>query len=81
MAIQISVKEGECQGGTHEVGQVFTVEHTTPAGMCLGAWNAIAPYVTALRCGGDFSWEKERSTATIHCPDPRGITMELRRTE
>ena len=40
MAIQISVKEGECQSGTHEVGQVFTVEHTTPAGMCLGAWNA-----------------------------------------
>lgn len=81
MTIYIRVKEGECQGGTHKVGQIFTVEHTTPAGMCLGAWNAIAPYLTALRCGASFPWEKEQGMATIHCPDPRGITLELRREE
>ena len=81
MTIRITVREGDCQGGVHEVGQVFTVERTTPAGMCLGAWNAIAPYVVALCCGGNFPWEEERGVATIHCPDPKGIMVELRRVD
>jgi hypothetical protein len=34
-----------------------------------------------LQCGGDFSWEEEKGTATIHCPDPKGITLELKRIE
>ena len=81
MPIRITVKDGECQGKIHKVGQVFTVEHTTPEGMCLGAWNAIAPYLIALLCGGNFPWEKEEGVATIHCPDPKGITLELRQIE
>lgn len=43
MPIIITVKDGVCQGGVHQVGQVITVERTTPGGMCIGAWNAIAP--------------------------------------
>ena len=81
MKIRVTVKDGKCAGRTHEVGQVFTVEHTTPGGMCLGAWNAIAPYLTTLRYGGNFPWEKEDGVAVIHCPDPSGITLELRRIE
>ena len=49
MKIRITVKGGECQGKIHKGGQVFTVEGTTPEGICLGAWNAIAPYLTTLR--------------------------------
>lgn len=79
MTIQITVTEGKCQGNINEVGQAFTVKDRTPAGLCLGAWNAVAPYVTALRFGGDFPWEKEKGYALIHCPDPKGITLELRR--
>jgi uncharacterized repeat protein (TIGR04076 family) len=79
MAIHITVKGGICQGGTHAVGQVFVVDRTTPEAMCLGAWGAIAPYVTALRFGASFPWEEEEGLATIHCPDPKGITLELRR--
>lgn len=79
MPVRITVKEGQCQGKFHDVGQVVTVERTTPEGMCLGAWHAIAPYVTVLLCGGSFPWEKEEGVATIHCPDPKGITLELRR--
>ena len=78
MTVQIKVKAGQCQGNRHDVGQVFTVDQTTPGGMCPGAWNAIAPYLTALRYGASFPWEKEKGTATIHCPDPEGITLELR---
>lgn len=81
MKIRITVKGGECQGKIHKGGQVFTVEGTTPEGICLGAWNAIAPYLTTLSCGGNFPWEQEEGAATIHCPDPKGITLELRRIE
>ena len=79
MPIQITVIKGECQGDIHKVGQVFTVEDTTPGGVCLGAWNAIAPYLVTLMCGGNFSWEEEDGVATIHCPDPKGITLKLKR--
>ncbi|UCG91997.1 MAG: TIGR04076 family protein [candidate division WOR-3 bacterium] len=81
MTIKITIINGVCQGDHHTVGQEFIVEHTTPAGMCLGAWNASAPYVSALRFGGNFPWEKEEGVATIHCPDPKGITLELRRVK
>ena len=81
MKIRIVVKDGECQGGHHTVGEVFEVERTTPGGMCLSAWDVLAPYVTALRCGANFPWEQERGYALSHCPDPNGITLELRRIE
>ena len=81
MAVRITIKSGKCQGNIHEIGEEFVVESTTPGGMCLGAWDAISPYVTTLLYGGDFPWEKEKGLATIHCPDPKGITIELRRTE
>jgi len=81
MPILITVKGGKCQGKVHKVGQGFTIERTTPAGMCMGAWNAIAPYVVTLLCGGSFPWEEEKGVANIHCPDPKGITLELRRIE
>ena len=57
MAVVITIKRGKCQGGFHSIGDTFTVESTTPSGMCLGAWNAVAPYVCALLFGGNFPWE------------------------
>ncbi len=81
MPVLITVKGGKCQGDIHKIGQVFTVGETTPAGICTGAWDAIFPYVLSLHCGGNFRWEKEKGVATIHCPDPKGITLELRRIE
>jgi uncharacterized repeat protein (TIGR04076 family) len=81
MPIRITVKGGKCQGDIHKIGQVYTVGETTPAGICTGAWGAIFPYFLTLLCGGNFSWEEEKGAATIHCPDPKGITLELRRIE
>jgi len=60
MPVQITVKAGKCQSGNHKIGQKFIVERTTPGGMCLGAWNSIAPYVTTLLYGGNFPWEEGR---------------------
>ena len=79
MPICITVKAGKCQGDIHKTGQAFIVENTTPEGVCLGAWNAIVPYLTTLSCDGNFPWEKEDGVAMIHCPDPKGIILELRR--
>jgi uncharacterized repeat protein (TIGR04076 family) len=81
MTVKVTVIDGKCSGDHHKVGQEFIVKGMTPAGMCLGAWDAIAPYVTTLRFGGNFPWEKEEGVAIVHCPDPQGITLELRRVE
>ena len=66
MPIHITIKGGKCQGNINKAGQTFTVEDTTPAGMCLGAWNAVEPYVTALRYGGNFPLGRTRGV----CFDP-----------
>ena len=79
MPVRITVKRGECQGDTHQIGQVFTVNETTPEGICTGAWDAIGPYVMTLMRGGNFSWEEEKGVATIHGVDSKGITLEPRR--
>ena len=81
MAVLITIKKGKCQGKFHSIGDTFIVENTTPGGMCLGAWNSVAPYVTALLYGGSFPWEDADISTTIHCPDPKGITLELERIE
>ncbi|MBN1350231.1 TIGR04076 family protein [candidate division KSB1 bacterium] len=80
-AVRITVVDGVCQDNYHQIGREFIVNEATPAGMCLGAWQAIAPYLTALRYGGNFPWESEKGVAVVHCPDPNGITFELRRIE
>ena len=79
MPVRIIVKDGKCQGGKHKIGQEYIVEGTTPEGMCLGAWNAICPYLITLLHGGNFPWESELGHTIIHCPDPKGITLELKR--
>ncbi len=81
LAVLITIKSGVCQGELHKVGDTFTVGETTPAGMCWGAWDAIMPYVTTLKYGGDFPWAKQKGAANIHCPDPEGITLEIRRID
>ena len=79
MPVKITIKGGKCQGGINDPGQEFIVENTTPEGMCLGAWDAISSYVMALLYGANFPWENEEGYAVIHCPDPKGITLELKR--
>ena len=81
ITVRVSVIDGQCSAGRHKPGDVFMVEQTTPGGLCIGAWNAIAPYVMSLRFGANFPWEREGGTAHIHCPDPKGITFELKRVE
>ena len=81
MPVRITIKKGKCQGDFHAIGDEFYVDNTTPGGMCLAAWDAVSPYVTTLLWGGRFPWGKKDSAIKIHCPDPKGITLEVRRIE
>lgn len=79
--VRVTVKSGVCQGGVHVVGETFIAGETTLEGICVDAWASISPYIMTLLCGGDFTWAKEKGTAEIHCPDPCGITFELKRLD
>jgi len=79
MAVRITVTGGKCQGGVHRVGETFTADWTTPEGFCTSAWQAISPFLMTLLCGGNFAFEAEKGVVNVHCPDPKGITLELRR--
>lgn len=79
MGVMITIKSGNCSANRHKVGDTFEVDEATPEGICLGAFGAISPYLFAMLLGTDFPWEKEKGYAAIHCPDPNGIVLELRR--
>lgn len=64
----------KCPAG-HKVGDEFVVGRHTPAGMCLGAFNALLPYITTLRWGGSFPWEKAGDQGTFCCPDPKVVNV------
>lgn len=63
------------------MGDSWTIEYTTPEGMCLGAWGAIHSYVMALNLGGSITWTEEPSKVKIPCADPKGITLLVERIE
>jgi uncharacterized repeat protein (TIGR04076 family) len=59
---------GECPSG-FEVGRSWVVaDSVVPEGMCAWAYNAISPFITALRCDGRFPW-RDDPVARVCCPD------------
>lgn len=60
---------GKCPNG-HRVGEEYVVGRKTPAGICLGSFGACLPYLSALRYGASFPFEKEKGTISVGCPDP-----------
>lgn len=72
-------QKGTC-AAEHKVGDEFAVGHTTPAGMCLFAFDAVFPFAAVLLFGGSFPWEEDPDKATVACPDPENpVVFELRR--
>jgi uncharacterized repeat protein (TIGR04076 family) len=70
----------KCPNG-HAVGDTWLVGRKTPGGICMGAFNAILPYLTTLRFGGSFPWEEE-GRGTFCCPDPEVVNVfRLERVE
>ena len=63
----------KCPNG-HKVGDQWLVGRKTPAGVCLGAFNSLAPFIATLRFGGNFPWEKD-DEGTFCCPDPEVVNV------
>jgi uncharacterized repeat protein (TIGR04076 family) len=57
-----------CPNG-HKVGDELVVGRLTPAGLCMGAFASMLPYITTLRFGGSFPWEKTEGQGSFCCPD------------
>ncbi len=64
----------KCPAG-HTIGDQFIVRQKTPAGLCLGAFSSLLPYLTTLRFGGSFPWEKNEGEGTFCCPDPNVVNV------
>jgi uncharacterized repeat protein (TIGR04076 family) len=78
--ITLVSQQAKCPNG-HRVGDQWLVERKTPAGMCLSAFNSLAPFLMTLRFDGDFPWE-ERGEATVCCPDAQVVNcFRLERVE
>ncbi len=64
----------KCHNG-HKVGDSFIAGRLTPGGLCMGAFCSLIPYITALRFGGSFPWEKQKGQGTFCCPDPEVLNI------
>ncbi len=72
--ITLVSQQGTCPNG-HHPGDEWLVARTTPAGLCLGAFGSLLPYLTTLRFGGSFPWEKQEGAGTFCCPDPKVVNV------
>jgi uncharacterized repeat protein (TIGR04076 family) len=72
------LESGNCPN-EHKIGDKF--EWPDDRGkICASAVHAIYPYITAMRAGGAFPWEKDPDTCTICCPDPNNpVVFTIRR--
>lgn len=77
--ITLVSQKASCPNG-HCVGDEWLVERKTPGGMCLSAFNSLAPFLMTLRFGGDFPWERQAGEVTVCCPDAEVVnTFRLER--
>jgi uncharacterized repeat protein (TIGR04076 family) len=66
----------------HKPGEKWLVGRTTPAGLCVGAFASLLPYLTTLKFGGSFPWEAREGEGTFSCPDHANANaFRLRRLE
>jgi uncharacterized repeat protein (TIGR04076 family) len=78
--IKVISQSGTCAWG-HKVGDEWTVDGTTPAGVCLPAFYALFPDMRVLTFGGTLPHSNEDVDITrVTCPDTRNpVVFELRR--
>jgi len=80
VAVKVVSQKGFC-ANNHKVGDEWVIGGTTPAGICLSAFDVICPYIWVLMCGGALPWESDPDIATnIACSDAKNpVVFELRR--
>jgi uncharacterized repeat protein (TIGR04076 family) len=80
VAVKITSQEGSCFRG-HKVGDEWIIGETTPAGICLTAFNDLFPYLLVLMWGGVFTWTSDPDIVpNVACSDAKNpVVFELRR--
>lgn len=79
VVIKLVSNQRPCHFG-HKIGDEWTFQYQTPAGLCSLAYNAILPFIMVLRFGGTFPWQEEPDVVQASCPDPEVHNVfELRR--
>jgi len=80
MVIKVISQKGTCDAG-HKVGDEWVIEgEHAPAGICIYAFHAIFPFVTAMLFGASFPWETDPDVTHMACPDADNpVVFELRR--
>jgi len=74
-------QKGHCEAG-HKIGDEFLIGNHTPDGLCVWAFYALFPFVSALQAGGAFPWENDKDVTTVACPDAGNpVIFELRRAK
>ena len=72
-------QKGNCVYG-HKVGDEWVISRTTPAGICMAAFNSFFPELRTLMFGGVLPWSDDPDAATVACPDAANpLVFELRR--
>ncbi|HEY3316151.1 MAG TPA: TIGR04076 family protein [Bacillota bacterium] len=76
--VTVIEQKGFCGIG-HKVGDTWQIRGTTPAGICVSAWQAMFPGLRVIQLGGSFPWAKESGRVTVACPDAANpVVFEIR---
>lgn len=82
ISIRVVSQQGHCEAG-HKAGDEWLVKSDkchTPPGLCMFAWNALSPLLTALMFGAAFPWETDPEGAQLACIDAENpVVFALRR--
>ena len=81
VVIKVVSQQGHC-AWNHKVGDEWVVRGTSPAGICLSAFNALYPSLRMLAFGGAYPWESDPDVTTLACPDAKNpVVFQLKRVK
>ena len=67
--VKIVSQKGTCVMD-HKEGDEWVFSTPSPAGLCMGAFTALAPFIRTLQYGGEYEWPIGSGTLQMCCPDP-----------
>lgn len=83
VSIEVMSQAGTCNRG-HRPGDRWVIgeDRKTPAGVCVYAYNALSPFISAMMFEGKFPWKLGDDRITIACPDPGNpVVFEVKRLD
>ena len=74
------LEAGKCHFG-HKQGDTFDYPEEKGK-LCSAAWHTMYPYLSRLRFGASYPWEKDKNCITICCPDYKNpVVLKITRKE